>query len=119
MSIIIVILIMIFSSFIGAIGSMLLKKGAESFVIKLNIKGIINILKNWKIIVGLALYILATVFFIYLLKTQKLSLLYPMTSLTYIFATILAITVLKERMNIYKIIGILAIVIGVVCVSLL
>ena len=114
----ILILMMILSTFIGALGSMFLKKGSDRFVIKLSYKGIADIIKNWHIMLGIALFVFSTVFFIFLLRTERLSLLYPMTSLGYIFIVFLSVFILKEKMNAYKIIGIGMIILGVVLVTL-
>jgi drug/metabolite transporter (DMT)-like permease len=112
-----IVILMFISTIIGAVGSLFLKIGAEHFHIRLNIKGIVNILKNWKIIFGLGLYALATVAFIYLLKSEELSMLYPMTSVSYIFIAIFSAMFLKEKINVYKIFGIMLIVFGVVLVT--
>jgi drug/metabolite transporter (DMT)-like permease len=109
---------MLISTIIGAFGSIFLKKGAEQFHIRINISGIIDLLKNWKIILGLGLYVLSTISFIYLLRTEELSLLYPMTSMAYIFVTLFSVFLLKEKMNIYKVSGIVCIVLGVILVTL-
>jgi drug/metabolite transporter (DMT)-like permease len=114
----IIILLMFISTTIGAVGSIFLKIGATHFHIKLNFKGIINILKNWGIILGLFLYIVSTVAFIYLLKSEELSMMYPLTSMGYVFITILSAVFLKEKINVYKICGIGLIVIGVSLVTM-
>lgn len=118
MNMIIVILLMLVSTIIGSFGSVFLKKGSKDFHIRLNVKGIVTIIKNWEVIFGLCLYALSTVAFIYLLKTEELSMLYPLTSLGYIFITILSVMILKEKINFYKIIGISFIILGVVFVTL-
>lgn len=109
---------MLISTCIGSVGSIFLKKGAEHFHIRLNFKGIINIFKNWKIILGLVLYALSTVAFIYLLRFEELSMLYPITSISYIFITIFSAIFLKEHINKYKVLGVILIVVGVVFVTL-
>ncbi|MGV8140991.1 MAG: EamA family transporter [Candidatus Woesearchaeota archaeon] len=117
MSILTVILLMLVSTIIGAFGSIFLKKGAEHFHIRFTIEGIVGILKNWKIILGLGLYVLSTITFIYMLKTEELSVLYPLTSMGYIFVTVFSVVLLKEKLNIYKIFGIALIVLGVALVT--
>jgi drug/metabolite transporter (DMT)-like permease len=118
MSTLIILLLMLVSTIIGSFGSIFLKMGAENFQVKISIPGIIKILKNWRIILGLGLYVLSTVAFIYLLKTEELSLLYPLTSMGYIFVTVFSVFLLKERLNIYKVTGIAFIVLGVSLVTL-
>ena len=103
---------------IGSFGSLFLKLGSEKFNIKLSFKGLIDIIKNWRLILGVVFYGLSAVFFIYALRLGELSVVYPLTSLSYILITILSALILKERINIYKIFGILFIVGGVVLVTL-
>lgn len=118
MNIILIISFMLISTCVGSIGSIFLKRGAEHFHIRFNVKGIIDIFKNWYIILGLLLYALSTVTFIYLLRSEELSMLYPLTSMGYIFITIFSAIFLKERINAYKIFGIALIVFGVVLVTM-
>ena len=115
---ILIIGIMIVLAIVGAFGSLLLKKGAARFHITFSIEGVIAILKNWHIMLGAVCYVFTMIVFIYLLKQQELSVLYPLTSLTYIFVTIFSVWILKERINMYKIIGISAIILGVILVTL-
>jgi drug/metabolite transporter (DMT)-like permease len=109
---------MLISTIIGSFGSIFLKKGAEHFHIRFSVKGIIDILRNWRIILGLVLYAFSTVAFIYLLRSEDLSMLYPLTSMGYIFITIFSAILLKEKINVYKVFGIALIVTGVVLVTL-
>jgi len=118
MEIILVIGIMVLLTIIGAFASILLKKGAVKFHLKFNFDGIINLLTNWNIVFGGILYFLSMVGFIYLLKQQELSILYPLTSISYIFVTIFSVWLLKEKINFYKILGIALIIIGVWMVTL-
>ena len=114
----IIIILITISTFIGAIGSVFLKLGSERFRIRFSIIGVIDILKNWRIILGLFLYVTTTVFFIYCLKLGELSIVYPLTSLTYIFITILSAAILKEKINSYKLAGIFFIILGVILVTI-
>jgi drug/metabolite transporter (DMT)-like permease len=118
MNTLLVIGLMLVSTIIGATGSLFLKRGAEHFHIRLNINGFITILKNWEIILGLILYVLSTVTLIYLLRSEELSMLYPLTSMGYIFVTIFSVWFLREKINSYKIFGIALIVLGVILVAL-
>lgn len=109
---------MIIATMIGAVGSLFLKLGSEKFNIHLSMRGIIDIVKNWKIIFGLSMYLVSSVFFIIILKMTDLSIAYPMTSMSYIFTTILSYKYLGEKINRYKVIGIACIILGVALVKL-
>ncbi len=101
------------ATIIGAFGSLLLKFGSEHFV--LNIK---KILTNYKLIFGLLLYVFASVLFIFALSGGELSVLYPETSLSYIWISLLSIKFLKEKMNKFKWLGISSIIVGVILIGL-
>jgi multidrug transporter EmrE-like cation transporter len=101
----------------GSSAALFLKLGSEKFKIGFSLNSIMAILRNWKLILGLFLYATSTVFFIYSLKLGDLSIVYPLTSVSYIFITILSVLLLKEKINTYKIIGISFIVLGVILVT--
>ena len=118
MNLILILLLMAGSAIIGSFGSIFLKIGSDRFHIRLNFKSLKGLITNWHLILGAFLYVLSTFAFIYMLRTEKLSLLYPLSSITYIFVTILSVWLLKERMNWYKCAGIAFIVLGVALVTL-
>jgi len=97
----------------GALGSMYIKKGADKF--KLSVRSII---RNKEIILGLVLYGIATIIFIPALKFAELSIVFPFVALTYVWIIFFSIKFLKEKMNSYKWIGIILIIIGVIFIGL-
>ncbi len=105
--------VVFFGTFIGAFGSLFMKFGSEHF--SFNIK---NLLKNYNLMIGIVLYILASVVFIFALRAGDLTVLYPETSLTYIWVSLLSIKFLKEKMNKFKWLGILLIIVGVTLIGL-
>ena len=100
--------ITIFATFMGAIGSLLLKKGSSTFKFS-----IIKLIKNWQLILGLFLYFIGSIIFIFALKFADLSYLYPFISLSYVWACLLSIKYLNEKMNTWKWFSILLIIAGV------
>jgi len=72
-----------------------------------------SILTNWALWSGLALYGISTGLLILALRDGELSLLYPVISLTYVWVTILSVTVFDERLTLAKATGVSIIVIGV------
>lgn len=110
--------LMIVLTFIGAMGSLFLKLGSKNFHLVASIKNIIALIKNWQIILGVLLYGVSSIIFIIVLKMTDLSIAYPMTSMSYIFVTILSYNFLKEKINKYKTIGIILIIIGVALVKI-
>ena len=78
-----------------------------------NINDFQSIIKNKHLIGGVLLYGVATVAYIFALRGGELSILYPLVSLTYVFTIIFSQRVLGEKMNKYKWIGMILILIGV------
>jgi undecaprenyl phosphate-alpha-L-ara4N flippase subunit ArnE len=107
------ILVVIFATIIGAIGALYFKKASKKLEFN-----IIKLLKLTELYIAVFLYVLSSVFFIFALKFGELSVLYPVTSASYIWITLLSIKYLKEKMNIWKWIGIIAVIIGVVLIGI-
>ena len=102
---------------IGSIGALLLKLGASKFK-KFHRLWLLQIIKNYQLILGVLMYGLSTVFFLMALRLGELSVVYPLSSLSYIFIAILSMYFLKEKMNWYKWAGIAFIILGVILVKL-
>jgi uncharacterized membrane protein len=107
------IILVLIAAIMGAFASFLVKKGSEK--IKPNLK---SILSNKMFMLGIFLYISSNFFFIPALKYGKLSILYPFISLSYIISIFLSVKYLGEKMNKFKYLAILFIVLGVILVSL-
>lgn len=73
---------------------------------------LLAMLSPW-VIAGLALYVIATVIWIYLLSKLPLSLLYPMQSLAYVAAVFVGMLVFHEHVSIWRWIGVAIILVGV------
>ncbi len=105
--------LVILATIVGAFGPILLKKATDN--LKLNIK---SIMTNRNLIGGIALYGISTIIFIPALKGGDLSVLYPFVATVYIWVTLLSVKFLKEKMNKYKWIGIILIILGVTFIGL-
>jgi len=68
---------------------------------------------NLPLMIGYSLYGISTLLLILALRKGELSVLYPIISLTYVWVTLLSITVFKESVNGFKAVGLAIIVIGV------
>ena len=106
---IIAIVLVMISTILGAFGSLYLKKGS----VKFNLKNLLN----KKLIFGMLIYGLSTIFFILALKKGEVSILYPISALSYIWVSLLSVKVLKEKMNLFKWLGIILIILGVVIIT--
>jgi len=100
--------LVVLATVIGAFGAIFMKKGAERF--RLNAK---SLLTNYPLILGIVFYGISTIIFIPALRGGELSVMYPLVSLSYIWVSLLSITLLGEKMNKFKWAGIIIILIGV------
>ena len=104
-------LIIIPMTFLGALASLFFKKASGSADFK-------ALLFNLNLYIGGILYVIAALVNIYVLKFLDYSVVLPLTSITYIWTMILSHFVLKEHISRNKIIGVVLIFIGAVCVGL-
>lgn len=93
-------------TFLGALGSLGLKKGSSQG------SGLVSLVFNKWFISGGMLYFISALLDIWLLKYIPYVVVLPLTSLTYCWSMILASFVLKERVSILKILGLALIIIG-------
>jgi uncharacterized membrane protein len=98
---------------IGSLGPILFKKGADKFSLNP-----FKMLKNYYFITGCFMYGLATIIFIPALRGGELSVLYPFVALVYVWVALLSIKLLKEKMNLFKWLGIVLILAGVTFIGL-
>ena len=103
--------LVVISTVFGALGSLFLKLGSK------NLKGLKELISNKSLLLGLFLFVLATLFIIVALKFGELSKIFPITSLTYIWVAILSWKFLKESMTATKIAAFVLIIIGVIFVT--
>ena len=107
------------ASLVGSFGPILIKKGTANLT---RADGIPNMIKrtmtNYHLIGGIGLYGLSTILFIPALRGGDLSILYPLVAIGYVFVTLWAVLILKEKMNSSKWIGLSLIIAGVICVGL-
>lgn len=73
---------------------------------------------NKYIIIGAFLYFISSIIFIWVLKSEQLSFIYPLSAVNYFFITFLSIKFLNEKMNKHKWLGMFAIIIGVIIISI-
>jgi len=99
--------------------SMTLIASFASFSLKKSTNGetILSIIKNKYLYIGGFLYIIAALFNIWILQKLPYSVVVPLGSITYIWTMLIAGIFLKENIGIGKIIGVLLILAGVVCIA--
>lgn len=110
--------IALLSVFLGAIGQVILKVGANklgelSLSLNTLYKDMINIIKVPQIILGIMLFTMSFLLWIKVLTKNELSNSYPLVSLSYILIMIMSVFLFKEEITLRKILGTGLIVLGV------
>ncbi len=101
------------ASFIGSFGALFLKAGAG----KLH-EGWIYLVWNPKLILGVVLFCGSSLFYVLGMRQGELSILYPLVSLSYLWALLWSRLFLNERMNRAKGLGLLLILAGIVLIGI-
>jgi drug/metabolite transporter (DMT)-like permease len=101
------------ASFIGSFGAVFLKSGAGRLH-----GGIRSLLFNPRLALGVALFLLSSYFFVLGLKHGELSVLYPLVSLSYIWALIWSKVFFKEPLTKHKFYALLLILAGIALVGI-
>jgi drug/metabolite transporter (DMT)-like permease len=73
-------LLVLLASFIGSFGAVFLKSGASRLH-----RQIRTLILNWRLALGVALFLLSSFFFVLGIRRGELTILYPMVSLGYIW----------------------------------
>jgi drug/metabolite transporter (DMT)-like permease len=117
-------LLVFLCTLIGAAAQMIMKKGAGALPLHVTLPDVVRdptlviryalgIITNPLLFLGYALYGINTLLMAAALKGRELSLLFPIISLTYVWVSILSVSVLGEQMNLFRGLGIALIVAGV------
>ncbi|HIH11639.1 TPA: EamA family transporter [Candidatus Woesearchaeota archaeon] len=104
-------IVVILGTIVGSIGTLLIKKGTQRFSFS-------RLWKSPEMWGGAALYIVSTLFYVIALRQEELSVVYPIVSFTYIWTTLLSVKFLGEKMNKFKWIALVGIILGVTMVGL-
>jgi uncharacterized membrane protein len=105
------ILLVIISSFLGAVATIIIKRGTNKYNLK---KLFFTSYFYW----GFFFYGISTVFYILALNFEKLSIVYPLVSITYLWTTFFSVKYLKEEMNLWKYVGLSGIILGIIFISI-
>jgi drug/metabolite transporter (DMT)-like permease len=106
-------LLFINATILTSFSQILLKTGMKSFS-----PSILSILSNLSLLTGLLLYGIAAIMVIYGLKQGELSVLYPVIATSYVWVALFAFIFFKEPFTAYKVIGIGAVMVGVMLTGL-
>lgn len=106
-------LVLIIMTVLGAFGGFFLKLSGQDK--RKNRKG--QFLNHFFILGG-GFYFSASLLNIWLLNRLPLSVVLPMTSMTYVWTFFIAKIFLKERITVYKVLGLIFLSVGVVVIAL-
>ena len=109
---IIAVLITIICSIFGAVGQLFFKLGSQQLTFN-----IIEQLTNYKLMLGLIFYGVATIGYIFALKQTDLSFLYPIIALSYVWTTILSVLILKEPYSHVKTVGLIGLITSIFLIT--
>lgn len=98
---------MIACTFLIAAGQIFLKKGTDAFVLDLEM-----IIRNYNLIIALALYGLGLIVMTISFKYGEMSVLYPVVSLSFVWVSLFSVLILNEQLNGFKIGAVFCIVLG-------
>ncbi len=107
------IIIMVLFSMIGPIGLMLLKYGSRNIR-----KGIMHPFKHYHLLLGLGILVFSFIFYSFMLRFGDVNVLYPLNALNYVWITLFSVKFLNEKMNTWKLAGILLIMASVVLIGI-
>jgi drug/metabolite transporter (DMT)-like permease len=107
------ILLVFVATFIGSFGAVFLKSGANRLELTLS-----SLIVNWRLLAGITLFLLSSVFFVAGLREGELTVLYPMASLGYIWTMLWSRYLFGERFSKTKLAGLSLILAGVCLIGL-
>lgn len=111
-------IIALISILLGSFAQYFLKVGMNAIDMGKDAMSVIkSVLSNQAVWGGLICYGLSMVFWLVVLSRLEMSKAYPLVSLGYIFAIVIGYFLLDESVNMMKILGVVAIVIGVVLIA--
>lgn len=106
-------LLVLAAAFVGSFGAVTLKHGANRLA-----PGILQVFLSWRIGLGIALFLLSSVFYLLGLRHGSLTVLYPLVSLGYVWTLFWSRLFFHEPFNRSKLLGLLLILVGVFCIGL-
>ena len=106
------IMLTVFSTLVNTFGSYYLKKGADKFNFSIR-----DQLTNYHLSFGILFFAVSTVFYLVALSNYNLSVIYPISSLSYVWVTMVSSRYLNEEISKYRCAGLTLIVVGVFLVT--
>ena len=105
-------LLVLFTTLLTSSAQILWKKGSATLTFN-----IVGLLANNYIIGGILLYIVGGMLIIVAFRGGEVSVLYPIIATSYIWVSLLSVRFLGEVMNVFKWLGIMAIISGIILIG--
>jgi len=105
-------LLVLFTTLLTSSAQLLWKKGSATLTFN-----IVGVLANNYIIGGILLYIVGGILIIVAFRGGEVSVLYPIIATSYIWVSLLSVRFLGEIMNVFKWLGIMAIILGIILIG--
>jgi drug/metabolite transporter (DMT)-like permease len=105
-------LITALSAFIGSIGQLEFKRGADSLQFDIR-----SLLTNYHLILAISIYMISTALYVYALNKEQLSILYPVIATSYIWTLFFSKIFLNEQVGLISWAGVCFIIIGVTLIA--
>lgn len=105
-------LLVLVASFIGSFGAVFLKSGSAK--LRIGLRHFINP----RLALGVAMYLISTIFFIVAIRDGELTVLYPLVSLGYVWTLLWSRLFFKEPFTRFKFVGLALILTGVFFIGL-
>lgn len=102
---------------LNAFANVLWKLQFQKQPLVLKLETIIHLIISPYIVIGVGCYVLSMLIFFYLLSNYALSMIIPLTAMTYMFNMLLAFIIFKESFDSYKIVGMMIIIFGIIVLS--
>jgi drug/metabolite transporter (DMT)-like permease len=107
-----IILLTALAAFIGSIGQLEFKQGANNLQFDLRL-----LITNYHLIIGILVYLVSTVLYVYALSKEQLSILYPIIATSYIWTLLFSKIFLKESVGLTSWAGVFFILLGVTLIA--
>ncbi|MBN2052402.1 EamA family transporter [Candidatus Woesearchaeota archaeon] len=100
------------SSLLASFGSYNFKIASKKFSLNLLAQ-----LRNKRLFTGMILFFMSTIIYLMALRMQSLSIIYALSSMTYIMVAVISVKLLREKINKNKWIGIALIILGIILIT--
>ena len=103
--------LLVVATVIGSLGSLYLKKASDKIGPK-------DWFRNFNFLFGGAAFGLAMFIYLLVLREEKVSIVYPIASMSYIWTSIFSVKYLGESMGRWKVAGLALIIMGIILLNL-